>query len=102
MRYARSSFAPAGFGHTLPSPTLEFFGRVSSTICYSRSGSFFVMPGLVPGIHVFLAARCEDVDGGDKPGHDARLVNARLRLDVGDLVGQRVGVHRAVVDRDLA
>jgi 2-oxoglutarate ferredoxin oxidoreductase subunit beta len=27
------------------------------------------MPGLVPGIHVFLA-RGEDVDGRDKPGHD--------------------------------
>jgi hypothetical protein len=29
------------------------------------------MPGLVPGIHVFLAA--EDVDGRDKPGHDERI-----------------------------
>jgi len=28
-----------------------------------------VMPGLVPGIHVFLV-RPEDVDGRDKPGHD--------------------------------
>ena len=27
------------------------------------------MPGLVPGIHVFVAAR-KDVDGRDKPGHD--------------------------------
>jgi hypothetical protein len=27
-----------------------------------------VMPGLVPGIHVFL--RAKDVDGRDKPGHD--------------------------------
>jgi len=30
-----------------------------------------VMPGLVPGIHVFAAWR-EDVDGRDKPGHDER------------------------------
>ena len=31
----------------------------------------FVMPGLVPGIHVFLdAERKEDVDGRDKPGHN--------------------------------
>ena len=29
-----------------------------------------VMPGLVPGIHVFSAASKEDVDGRDKPGHD--------------------------------
>jgi hypothetical protein len=28
-----------------------------------------VMPGLVPGIHVFEAAK-EVVDGRDKPGHD--------------------------------
>jgi hypothetical protein len=27
------------------------------------------MPGLVPGIHVFLN-RDQDVDGRDKPGHD--------------------------------
>jgi beta-N-acetylhexosaminidase len=30
-----------------------------------------VMPGLVPGIHVFDASR-KDVDGRDKPGHDAK------------------------------
>jgi hypothetical protein len=29
-----------------------------------------VMPGLVPGIHVFLLWHGEDVDGRDKPGHD--------------------------------
>jgi hypothetical protein len=29
------------------------------------------MPGLVPGIHVFLRLHeKEDVDGRDKPGHD--------------------------------
>jgi 2-oxoglutarate/2-oxoacid ferredoxin oxidoreductase subunit beta len=27
------------------------------------------MPGLVPGIHVFLRLT-QDVDGRDKPGHD--------------------------------
>jgi hypothetical protein len=31
---------------------------------------FFVMPGLVPGIHVLLSHRVKDVDGRDKPGHD--------------------------------
>jgi hypothetical protein len=31
------------------------------------------MPGLVPGIHVFLDVEGkEDVDGRDKPGHDDR------------------------------
>jgi hypothetical protein len=28
------------------------------------------MPGLVPGIHVFLLLVGKDVDGRDKPGHD--------------------------------
>jgi len=32
------------------------------------------MPGLVPGIHVFLHASKKDVDGRDKPGHDERVV----------------------------
>jgi hypothetical protein len=31
---------------------------------------FLVMAGLVPAIHVFLAATWEDVDTRDKPGHD--------------------------------
>jgi hypothetical protein len=31
------------------------------------------MPGLVPGIHVFLFARPQDVDGRDKPGHDEEM-----------------------------
>jgi hypothetical protein len=31
----------------------------------------FVMPGLVPGIHVLVPiTRVKDVDGRDKPGHD--------------------------------
>ena len=29
------------------------------------------MPGLVPGIHDFFDAVKKDVDGRDKPGHDA-------------------------------
>jgi len=28
------------------------------------------MPGLVPGIHVFLPHHVKDVDGRDEPGHD--------------------------------
>jgi len=28
------------------------------------------MPGLDPGIHVFLCELTENVDGRDKPGHD--------------------------------
>jgi len=33
-------------------------------------GLLFVMPGLVPGIHVLLNLSEKDVDGRDKPGHD--------------------------------
>jgi hypothetical protein len=29
------------------------------------------MPALVAGIHVFLYSSIKDVDGRDKPGHDA-------------------------------
>jgi hypothetical protein len=36
------------------------------------------MPGLVPGIQVFLFAEKEDVDGWDKPGHD--VVNMFVTL----------------------
>src|SRR5215218_8426058 len=32
------------------------------------------MPGLVPGIHVFYRPCDQDVDGRDKPGHDAGIV----------------------------
>ena len=31
-----------------------------------------VMPGLVPGIHVFAPTIKKDVDGRDKPGHDEK------------------------------
>ena len=36
----------------------------------ANRGLFFVMAGLVPAIHVFLARDREDVDARDKPGHD--------------------------------
>jgi hypothetical protein len=37
-----------------------------------NSAALSVMPGLVPGIHVFGIASKGDVDGRDKPGHDER------------------------------
>jgi hypothetical protein len=37
-----------------------------------------VMPGLVPGIHALLCCVTKDVDGRDKPGHDARRQFANL------------------------
>jgi hypothetical protein len=33
-----------------------------------------VMPGLVPGIHVFMAQWFQDVDGRNKCGHDGEGV----------------------------
>jgi hypothetical protein len=44
----------------------------------------FVMPGLVPGIHVFLLPSFaeQDVDGRDKPGHDVdRMANPIRFID---------------------
>jgi hypothetical protein len=35
----------------------------------TRFNNDAVMPGLVPGIHVFLDLT-QDVDGQDEPGHD--------------------------------
>jgi hypothetical protein len=32
-----------------------------------------VMPGLVPAIHVYVP-EAQNVDGRDKPGHDAELL----------------------------
>ena len=35
-----------------------------------------VMPGLVPGIHVFMGRRNQSVDGRDKPGYDGGDMHA--------------------------
>jgi hypothetical protein len=37
------------------------------------------MPGVMPGIHVFAAAK-KDVDGRDKPGHDGVIQCERETL----------------------
>ena len=34
---------------------------------------FRVMPGFMPGIHVFRHSQGKDVDGRDKPGHDKKI-----------------------------
>jgi hypothetical protein len=39
---------------------------------FSGYPKFFVMPGLVPGIHVSLSLR-QGVDGRVKPGHDDKV-----------------------------
>jgi hypothetical protein len=48
------------------------FARPGMTVCGVKLKLYnIVMPGLVPGIHVFaeLAVK-KDVDGRDEPGHD--------------------------------
>jgi len=50
-----------------------------------------VMPGLVPGIHVFLPQQQkQDVDGRDEPGHDGvgPIEFIRLPLSRDDLIIQ--------------
>jgi hypothetical protein len=37
---------------------------------HSRSKNGVASLAYVPGIHVFLECRKQDVDGRDKPGHD--------------------------------
>jgi hypothetical protein len=37
----------------------------------------FVMPGLVPGIHVLWCGGKKDVDGREKPGHDESELETR-------------------------
>ena len=56
------------------------------------------MPGLVPGIHVLLAARNKDVDGRDRPGHDdvsARDIPPTVMLPIPPTVmpGLVPGIH---------
>ena len=65
------------------------------------------MPGLVPGIHVFVVQLVhENVDGRDKPGHDkCRAVRAwSLRRGWGDVRTPLVGVivMAGVVMRGIA
>ena len=51
----------------------------------------FVMPGLVPGIHV-LALVHKDVDGRDKPGHDACCESSdTVAITNSDLPGRTTG-----------
>jgi hypothetical protein len=58
------------------------------------------MPGLVPGIHVFLSSLWKtDVDGRDKPGHDgswyylASIASACAMLRLGDLCYAPSPIH---------
>jgi hypothetical protein len=54
-----------------------------------------VMAGLVPAIHVFLAATLLDVDAREKPGHDDHYRLLLHPLQLLDQRIQRVGEHHA-------
>jgi hypothetical protein len=56
---------PAGFDRPVQS-ALNYTNNCNNLPADLKS---LVMPGLVPGIHVFLVA-AKDVDGRVKPGHD--------------------------------
>src|SRR6185437_13732664 len=55
----------------------------------------FVLPGLVPGIHAFLSK--QDVDGRDKPGHDASSLP--LHRAPGDIAAAEAVRPSDLVDR---
>jgi hypothetical protein len=54
--------------------------RFGISACFAlKASSKFVMPGLVPGIHVFGASK-KGVDGRDKPGHDVLAISRAVGL----------------------
>src|SRR3569623_957255 len=65
-----SCLAPGRTSSTTPgrSGKLRLNGMSSLSDMACSYLAAFVMPGLVPGIHVLRVA--QDVDGRDKPGHD--------------------------------
>jgi hypothetical protein len=66
----------------------------------AKAGSYSaVMPGLVPGIHVFLRLAREDADGRDEPGHDGDcLASRRLGLEMAEHDVARLIVHLGLED----
>src|SRR5690242_18466837 len=50
------------------------------------------MPGLVPGIYVFVATLKKDVDGRDKPGHDENKPQEASRLAKNARISSRAAV----------
>jgi hypothetical protein len=54
------------------------------------------MPGLVPGIHVFVAAlKKKDVDGRDKPGHDDVLYRPAFHSPTSAAISAAAGSRAA-------
>jgi hypothetical protein len=55
------------------------------------------MPGLVPGIHVFLTLLQQDVDGRVKPGHDEKSLSNMRKLHVNPRLPALTGAHAATM-----
>src|SRR5712672_3705834 len=106
MRYSRTSRAADGRAQVLPSLMREFLGRVSWTMVPVAFASriFCVRHGRACPGHprLELSKVSKTWMRETSPRMTIKLIHPRLRLDVGDLVGERVGVHRPVVDRHLA
>jgi len=49
------------------------------------------MPGLVPGIHVFLSGPSKDVDGRDEPGHDVEADGHKTSIHMRSRCGPAEG-----------
>jgi hypothetical protein len=57
----------------------------------------FVMPGLDPGIHVFLTLLQQDVDGRVKPGHDEGNGSNMRKLHVNPQLPALTPAHAATM-----
>ena len=71
QRYPRQRRIPRPSGRRARPPRRGRGGREVERLRQYRYADIYpiVMPGLVPGIHVFTCSS-QDVDGRDKPGHD--------------------------------
>src|ERR1043166_8919830 len=80
LRLDTTTLAPMPARHSTMARPMPLLDPVTTATLPARSNGFDmllppepsmrVMPGLVPGIHVFKFGK-QDVDGRDKPGHDA-------------------------------
>src|SRR4029434_1187430 len=92
QRYTRNSLtwvACGVRGHLLPSVILEFFGRVNWTMAGSLLFGDQLCLTRIAGSNAILHRACN-------------LVRTGLRLDIGDIVRERVSVNRTVIELHIA
>src|SRR5581483_5365383 len=100
-------FECGAFNHSATSPGAKIGlirpvvgGVIGEECCPDKARndkSKLVMPGLEPGIHVFVPARKKDVDGRVKPGHDEEGMPGMTRVKEGTPVieHQRISANGA-------